>query len=641
MTSALQLPQVKKVREPMRRPTLGVYLDRAALDINPRAMQDCLNIRIRNKRISAYGMGRENFPAFAADPINLDDEQALLIDTYRSRAGVATLIFANQYDIFRYNAVTEAVAYMTPTYTTGTCSSDGADTEVDGAGGTLWNQAKVTSPITGGFGNNVRAGDMIYFGAADEDDPALTWYEIASVTDDTTLVLTENPGVHGSDVYTIRQRLQGDNNDIFETTIFQDSQEAGRVGEDVYYVTNGVESLSWDGSEATFQWYWPDFTFKKMLAHKQVLACWNLVDNGAAKPGAIRYSALNHPENMATNGAGELVPADGVLDLLDVRPIGDSLACYFQGDVVIAQWVDAPLYFIARVAIPGVGLLAQRAIMDFGDYHEFLSRDGVYRFDGVTIHAAMEQVFKEVLRTVAPHRVQKAYAHIDEEYAEVIWSIPLSSDGNDLDQPAMIGYVEHYLEDNGPNLPTPVTIRDWPYTAAGSYLSVQSLTFADFPTEGFGDSSLQWDDRALQQAFPQLIVGDEAGNIYILNTTNTNDGAGFLQYAHFPRFATGDGETKGHIIHVEPYTSTRLAATDYSLVVEINIFDTSDGDALESLDYNFDLTHQSTRYVPIRKVARYCDVKFWTEPGGPNRGQQSRPWELAGYEIKVVPAGNR
>jgi len=45
--------------------------------------------------------------------------------------------------------------------------------------------------------------------------------------------------------------------------------------------------------------------------------------------------------------------------------------------------------------------------------------------------------------------------------------------------------------------------------------------------------------------------------------------------------------------------------------------------------------------VPIRKVARYCDVKFWTEPGGPNRGQQSRPWELAGYEIKVVPAGNR
>jgi hypothetical protein len=280
--------------------------------------------------------------------------------------------------------------------------------------------------------------------------------------------------------------------------------------------------------------------------------------------------------------------------------------------------------------------------MDFGDYHEFLSRDGVYRFDGVTIAEAMEQVFKEVLRKVAPNRVRRAYAHIDEEYAEVIWSIPLTTDGQEADAPPAIGYVEHYLEDNGPNLPTPVTIRDWPYTAAGFFQSIESLRFVDFPTTAFRDSSLQWDDRALQAAFPLLIVGDENGDIHILNTTNTLGGnLGVNMYAHFPRFAAGDGETKGHIVHLEPYTSTRAGSTDYTLRIQLNFFDTADGASIGSLGERFDMTGQGKRYVPIRKVARYCDVMFWTYGGGTYRGIKEQPWDLAGYEIKVVPAGNR
>jgi hypothetical protein len=253
----------------------------------------------------------------------------------------------------------------------------------------------------------------------------------------------------------------------------------------------------------------------------------------------------------------------------------------------------------------------------------------------------MDQVFKEVLRKVAPNRVRKAYAHIDEEYAEVIWSIPLTTDGQDSDQPPAIGYVEHYLEDNGPNLPTPVTIREWPYTAAGFYTAVASLTFADFPDQSFEASSLQWDDRALQEAFPLLIVGDAAGDIHILNTTNTNGNAGVRMHAHFPRFAAGDGETKGHIVHLEPYTSTRAGATNYELNVSLSFFDTADGDSIGSLNARFDMTHQGTRYVPIRKVSRYCDLKFWTYGGGTYRGERDQPWDLAGYEIKVVPAGKR
>ena len=629
----------------MRRPNLGVYLDRPSLDIDPRGLKDCLNVKIRDKRIVAEGMGWENFPQFASDVnrINLDDLRVLFIDEYRSTAGVTTAIFCNQKDIFKFNPSAgppATVTYMTPRYAVGTASCAGSTTTIVGAGGALWDTGKTTAPIDGGYGNNVKAGNYISFGAADEDAQDATWYEIDSVTDDTHLELLVDPGVVADGPYTIRQTLTGDNNDIFEAATFQNSQDTRHLGLDVYYMTNGVEMFSWDGNDPTFLRFWPGFTGKNLRVTRQVLVIWNLLESGTRKHGSLRYSDTSHPDNMATEGAGEILPSDGILDLLNVVPLGDQLVCYYQGDLVMLQSVDAPLYYIARVAVPGVGLVAQRAMMDFGDYHEFLSVDGAYRFDGVTITEAMPQVFRDVLRRISPNRIKQAYAHIDEPNGEVIWSIPLATDGQADDAAPSIAYAEHYLEDVGPNLSTPMTIRAFPFTAFGIYLATGSLKFSDFPATYFEDSALQWDDRALQQAFPFEIVGDENGDIYIRNTSNTMAGGAVVSFAQFPRFALGDGEFKALLHHVEPYASRRQGASSYELRCVVKFFDFADTSKVSNTaSATFDLTNESLRYMPIRGGGRFAEILFYTIGG--QVPVQSEPWDCAGYAIKTSAMGDR
>lgn len=634
----------------VRRPSLGVYRDRLPLDIDPRALEGCLNVRIKNGRLSADGMGWENFPLLASDSdrINLDAQQVLLIDRHRTRAGAVTTIFANKKDVYRFNPAaspTATVTYVTPRYATGTVgNATGPNTRIDGSG-TAWNTDIVTAPVTGGYGVNAKPGYMIAFGDAAEVALDATWYEIDTVTSDTRLDLLVDPGtVTPGTAYTIRQTMTGDNLDIWRSATFQDSQDSSPPGLDVYYLTNGVEMMSWDGSASQFAWFSPGFVGKSVGVFQQTLVFWNVLVSGQLKPGSIKYSRINYPMNFSTLGAGEILPSDGVLDLLDCKPLGDQIVCYYQGDIILLQQVAAPVYWAARVAVPGKGLIAQRAIMDHGDYHEFLSQAGAYRFDGVSLLPAMPQLFRDVLRTVAPSRIKQSYAMLDEENGEVVWSVPLTTDGQAVDEPPTLAYSQHYLEDVGPNLPSPMMIREWPFTAAGLYSSTENLKFEDIPSTSEGTfvaSALQWDDRSLQSAFPLKIVGDANGDIYVLNTSNTQAGATVFSYADFPRRALGDGERMGLIHWIEPYTTRREGAGDAPLRLMVSLYDFADGEPTVRHHFTFDLTHSGRRFVPIRKAARFGAVRFYTLGETAGRVAQPEPWDLGGYKIKVTPMGDR
>jgi hypothetical protein len=626
-----------------------VYLDRRSLDIDPRALVDCRNIRIKNGSIRQEGLGWENFPRFATDGnrINLDGQQVLFVDNYTSRAGASTLIFCNQKDVFRFNQVAGTVTYLTPRYETGTCSAAGGGTEVIGIA-TTWKTAKTTLPIAGGYGDNVKPGYEIHFGATGQDDPGAEWWEIDTISDNLTLDLLSDPGAKGSGSYTIRQTLSSDNNDIFDSAIFVSAQASGGAiwasNNDIYYMTNGLEMLEWDGSADQMVWFYPGFVAKGLRAYKQVLVAWNVLEGGNQKSSSIRYTQLLYPRNFTDQGAGEIKPADGIGDLHNVIPLGDQAGCYFNGDIVLIQYVGAPLYFIARVAVPGVGLLAPRAIMDFGDYHEFLSRDSSYRFDGVTLVPSMHQVFREVLRTAHPNRSGHAYCYMDEENGEVIWSLPLNADGQDDDQPPTTAYVQHYLEDIGPSLPTPMTIRDFPFTALGEFRgsTTSGLLFSDYPEtpEGtFAENALQWDDRTFSATFPFVIAGDANGDVWILNTQNTQDGVGFASFARFPRVALGNGDIKGLVRRIEPHTTRRQGAGNYPLNVTLRIFDFVDGDEIQVTTEEFGLTHQGLRYVPVRAGGRFGEVEFGTD--GVAAGVPATPWDLSGYGILVDAMGSR
>jgi hypothetical protein len=131
-----------------------------------------------------------------------------------------------------------------------------------------------------------------------------------------------------------------------------------------------------------------------------------------------------------------------------------------------------------------------------------------------------------------------------------------------------------------------------------------------------------------------MIAGDDDGNVWILNESNSKNGATIGSYARFPRFAVGDGEYKGLVHRVEPHTTRRSGASGYSLGVVFIAYDFADGDHVGSTNGSFDITHQGLRYVPMRVAARYGELYYWTNGA-------DRPWDIGGHEVKVSPLGSR
>src|SRR5258707_1173472 len=99
-------------------PNLGLYLDRDAIAMSPRMVQDGLNFRVKEGKLSNLNMGWTRFGSFQLNgPVTL-------IRNFIKRDGTEQLIFATLTDIYKYvNATT--VVYLSPRYETGTVSRTG------------------------------------------------------------------------------------------------------------------------------------------------------------------------------------------------------------------------------------------------------------------------------------------------------------------------------------------------------------------------------------------------------------------------------------------------------------------------------------------------------------------------------------
>src|SRR5690606_14319763 len=149
------------------RPNLGLHLDRPSISLEPGMLKDGLNFRIKNGRLSNLNLGWSRFDNFTLNgPV-------MLIKSFRL-GSVDILVIATDKDLYRYDAASNNVVFISPIYATGTAAASG--TTVTGTG-TTWT-------------TNAKAGDEISFGANDENDPAATWYEIKSVDADDGITLT-------------------------------------------------------------------------------------------------------------------------------------------------------------------------------------------------------------------------------------------------------------------------------------------------------------------------------------------------------------------------------------------------------------------------------------------------------------------
>lgn len=603
-------------------PNLGLYLGIPPLLVPERGMQDCLNVRIKQQAVEKGNLGWSPFPD-SAGAINLDGKPVLLIDTFVPRNDPKQLIFGNTSDLFRYNQNTDELEYLTPRYEDGTVAVTNASATVTGTG-TAWT-------------TNAKAGDFIHIGDTGENDPAAEWYEIDVVVSDTELTLTE-PYAGSTDSgldYTLRQVFLGDLRTPFITETFLDAEGVEGTDGDRWYATNGVDPIvAWDGSAD--QVYRPNLgnvdTAVYIRRFKNVMLYLRPTISGSLEVARVRTSDIGRPEDVVDGAAAEFVVHDGADQILAALELGELLAIYAERHVILAQFVGPPLMFVFRTAVTGFGPKSPRALAQFPDHHLFLGPDAQYIFNGAQASYHNNHVFREVVRQTSPQRLDLIHSFFDEENGELLWVVPLNSDADPDEGPPEKAFVHHYLEAVGDN-PDPHTKRDMPATAFGFFQREGTLTW-DQLTETWQETNIRWNDQLLQDAFPLILFGDAEGNVFTLNTQDSQAGTIPLSFVRFSRRPTSNTVRKGVVRRIYPFLE-QLPSASHAVQVRLRGAETAEGQAVTLSTQDYAVSQlTSTFFVSPRKSARFVEVEFRTDD---TKGF----WRLTGYDLDIVAGGER
>lgn len=602
------------------KPNLGLYLDRPPLEIPARGLVACQNVRIKNRRIVRDNMG---WSAFLDDPL---DTPVVLIDNFYPSGGGQKLIIGTTRDLYEYDETTETLLILTPRYAAGTVAVETDSKTVTGSS-TSW-------------AANAKAGDFIRVTstAARDPYPVSDWYEIESVGGDEAITLVEEyQGATASGLaYAIRQTYTATMLDVWRTETFIAAAEVDGDDGDRWYATNGVDfPVSWNGiATAVSSRADLGFRCKDIRRYKNQMHYIALVESGTSKPFSVRVSAIGEPENVTTKEAAEYRVHDGVDPLLAAELLGDNILYYAERSVTMAQFVGGEVGYIFRTAISGIGPVSARAIADFGDFHEFIGVDSKYRFDGVQLLQSDTHVWLEILRKQRPNALNLLHAHFDEENGEILWVVPLTTDGTGEDGAPATAYVQHYTEDVGDENPDAYTLRTLPALVMGYFGRETTLTF-DQISESWAEQNYRWDDRFFQAAFPFNLFGTADGMVHILNETDSFDGEPIESFARFGRRPCIDGRRKGLVKRIYPFAE-RLAGAEHDLTVELYLANEAGAPATlaSSLPYNLKQDDPDRFFVSPFVTGRYYQIGYRTTGAG-------KGFTLQGHDADIDPAGGR
>lgn len=620
-------------------PFLGLWLDRPAWQIDPRAFSACNNVIILNGRVTSSLMGWTiQTPTFSG-AITLLADFPIGENFHMRVVGTPT-------DLYNWNNGTPK--FITPVYNTGTVSTNG--TAVTGSGTKFktlnataraiaaaalaqQNSGIPTNPITLGVRNNIMPGDQISFGSASQNDPNATWFTVQSVTDDTHLVLTTSAGVQNNVAFTNRMLAQGDNN-VFHWNHEVFPGAGGFFNSDMVFFTNGLDPvISWNGTD-TFGIYQSDmpFTCFEMRRFKNMMIYGGLTYKGELLGTSIANSDNNDPHNLATGVAGQYTVSDGPYTINWLGVLGNNLMVYMGnmqgGSVIAASFVGFPTNFVFNEVIRGRGPIASRLVAEFPDRHQFIGMDGEYRYNGLFIQLMNTQAWRVILQNFDRSRSDKAFCAVIPQFGLVNWALPLITDpGQDI----VTAYVECYLEQPQNFLFKPITQRDFPFSAITLWPTGTPYTTWDQESGQWNNDTDRWNAFSISGSYPITYVGDSSGKVYSLFSADTQNGVAYTSSATFGQRVVTTERERGLVRRIYPFVKQ---ASGYSLTVILTLFDQLSGNSVITDTQTMAMDYSANRFTSHFRRGRLAQVQFST--AGP-----SQPWSLEGYDWDVSSGGQR
>ena len=542
--------------------------------------------------------------------------------------------------------------------------------------------------------NNVRPGDYIWFGTAGQNNPfatptvgSLGWTKITAVASDGSLTIATNSSWSGttSTVYTIRQCFTpwdtAPASPFAPFEWFWDAETFPQAGppfnSDVMIAVNGYDPVfAWNGvsNSGTYRPEVPFIAshvrrFRNLMIYGGLLG-----ENGQILPTSIANSDNGVPTTMAGGVAGQYVVSDapGVINHLGI--LGSTLMIYLggtiTGSVYSASFVGFPTNFAFSQVIAGRGPVAARLVAEFPDRHQFLTMDGMYRYNGLFIQVMNDHIWRDIMNpngsslqmlgstggtqavaTFDYSRATFAFVGLHPGHGDLQWAVPLTQDGSTT--APRYAYVEHYMEQPNSYLFKPYTRRFFPYQCSGLYLDTANFTWDQFTGEWTG-FDVPWNTQTIltpyivQLAAPWTNYQSSVTRLYSANT----DAAGNVsqQFVLFPLRPVSDGvESRGLIKRIYPFVEmTDSASGTGSLQVELfcqespsntkeqGFTGTVASPAITPATFNY-LT-LGPRFVSFYNRGFWAQVAFFNSSGAING---TAMWILDGYDWQVISGGRR
>lgn len=598
-------------------PTLGLYIARPNITVPDRALQDGLNFRIREGRLESLSLGWTRFGEFQLNG------RVRLVDNFFPKNGEDNLILGTERDLYVLNSADDSVTFLTPRWEEGTAEVSAATPAV------------VTFSETD-IEDFIKVGDKIVFGTAGETDPDAVWYEIASIdgTSQATLTTAVIGAPIAAGVFTARRLFSMDANDWWDTAIFVNAAGV----EDQWIAVNGTDwVVSWNGS-ATQVTLHPEMNFRAraIANYKNMIIYANLVTLGEILSTQMINSDVGFPFNAGDAGTGlseQFIVHGGSDQIFALVPLNDSLIAYSEKHVVPMDFVGDPEVFFFRVSTVTSGPLGPGAVANFSDHHVFIAADAMYYFDGVSHQEVDMHIWPELIRSQDPIRRLSIFNLFVEEFAELMWAFPLTTDpgAGDIFAPMVVAHVAAYIEPTGLGKDAmPYSRRSFPFSAGGHWTQESGVRWNDLPVP-WTTMNVRWNDQSLSEDYSLTMVGDNDGYLYTLNSSQTADGVILPSFVRMARKAIVDGRSRGLIRRFYPFIE---ATSSGELDVTLRFADHAKGNTDFAHTDAFDMSLPAERFFtsPFRR-GRYVEFELGSDEG--------LPWVLSGYDFDAQVGGRR
>ncbi|MBI5560574.1 MAG: hypothetical protein HY883_04810 [Deltaproteobacteria bacterium] len=353
----------------------------------------------------------------------------------------------------------------------------------------------------------------------------------------------------------------------------------------------------------------------------------NVMEDGGAYPGRVRWSDIFKPENWAKDlrgrsGGKDLMPPFSALDAVDkvqaFGSAGGNTLIYAERNVWVAENVEHPEIYRFSILMAGKGLIASRAQVKANDVNLFMGQDDFYPVsqDGEGIGFPIRN---SVFANLNKSTIKTAFAFYKPSTKEVFFCYPTGT--KTAPDTALVYQRETKAW----------SFCDCNYLCHSFAFDESGYTWDTLPYGSWDAiSDSMWDDMGKTGVIPYEVVGNASGQILKFDSGNNDNGMAITGYIETGDLTMGDPLTNKFLNSVWP--SAKPQGSNNALMVQVGSRQNLSQDIVWSNPQAFDIG--ISEKVSFRKQGKYIRIRFYTD-------QLDTPWILDGYGYDATKGGTR